>query len=36
MEVLEKIKLNLGADIAAVFRCRRHICLAKCQKFPEP
>jgi len=31
MEVLEKIKFNLGADIAAVFRYKRNICLVSCQ-----
>jgi hypothetical protein len=36
MEVLEKIKLNLGADIAAIFLYKKNTCLASCQKFAEP
>jgi hypothetical protein len=35
MEVLEKIKLNLGADIAAIFPNRRNTCFASCQKLSE-
>jgi hypothetical protein len=34
MEVLEKM-LNLGVDIATIFRYIRHTCLASCQKLAE-
>jgi len=35
MEVLEKIKLNLGADTAVIFPNRRITCFASCQKLDE-
>jgi len=35
MEVLETIKLNLGADTAAIFPSRRTTCFESCQKLDE-
>jgi hypothetical protein len=35
MEVLEKVKLNFGADIAAFFPKTRNTCFTRCQKLAE-